>query len=148
MTLPLKISPCSQGVLHTVTRWICTVGGIAMAAYFISRIVAEGHFQIEDVLFVGALPCLCISLSLLHVEIDREHISKTVRLGALWRWEYSRVRWDEVRLAEVYRTSRREYLNLKLTTNEGRHVFFSLPNGSVGASRFCEVAKCFTRDEA
>lgn len=114
-----------------------------MMISFISLIVSIGKIELEDILFVLVLPCVGFLLAALHTEIDGQRIAKAFKIGHLWCWEFHAIRWDKVSDLKVYRTSRRGFVNLKLTTMGGKRMNYMVPEGSVGAARFEEIAQAW-----
>lgn len=117
-----------------------------MAAYSLYGIAQERNNTVVDVLFIFGLfvlglPGLSVVLASLFIEVDQEEVAKVFRLGRIWRWRYSIIRWDEISNVEVYHTSRKEFLNVEIKTIDGRLIHFSLPKGSSGAQWFKEFAR-------
>jgi len=120
-------------------------GGIIMAIISLCEIVQERNNTAVDVLvvlglFVLGLPGLSVVLASLFIEVDQQEVAKVIRLGRIWRWRYSAVRWDEISVVKVYQTSRREFLNVEIKTADGRLMHFCLPINSGGAQHFQKLA--------
>lgn len=116
-----------------------------MAIYSLCGIAQERNNTVVDVLFilglfVLGLPGLSVVLASLFIEVDQEEVAKVFRLGCFWRWKYSGVRWDEISNVEVYHTSRREFVDVEIKAVDGRLIHFSMPQGSIGAQWFKELA--------
>lgn len=131
----------SESFARFPVRILLVAGGIFMFAHSLYRISRDGNPTAGDMFPLIIVPGICFYLGFLFVESDEKRLAKVVKVGRLFRWEYSVVQWDEVTDVEVYNTSRREFVNLKVKTVDGRTRSFSVPEDGNAAQKLKELAR-------
>ncbi len=110
-------------------------------SFFLRDIVLTRSFGVEDLFFVLFLPGLGIFLAFLFVDVNEERVANVFKVGRFFHKEFGVIRWKDILDIEVYRTSRKEFVNFKITTANGRRRSFSIPEGSFGAEKFEELVR-------
>lgn len=139
-----KTEPVASPYWSAATRFLLLGAAVFFVVFFAMSFPAGEAFEPICLPFSLLLPCFAVFQVFVYVDLDRNRIANSFRLGNLWHFEYRLIAWADVDKLAVYHSENRTRLNLRLTTSVSERATFSVPIKSPIADTFVELQQRYS----